>query len=301
MQRRVFLAAMVSAPTLAALLAACGDDSVVSPGAAPDGTSPGTSTTMAVSSRIPYPTGADDVVLRYGYEGGFVAAGTIFISVPTLMVTGDGRVIEPGATTAIYPGALLPSMFERSIDQAGIEALLSAAQKAGMLASPPDYQLPDGIGIADAPDTVLAINANNAQYLHRAYALGMADQPGATTPARKALSDFLASLGNLETLVGKEHLGDPRPLVAQQYRFQAMVVDPATFADPAPTVVPWPAGTGVELKAVTAELGTCATVDAAAVGDLFSSANQLTFFEEAGVAYQLSAVAVLPGDAACTL
>jgi hypothetical protein len=102
-------------------------------------------------------------------------------------------------------------------------------------------------------------------------------------------------------LVGNGHLGDPRPLVAKQYRFQAMVVDPATFADPAPTVVPWPAGTGVELKAVTAELGTCATVDAAAVGDLFSSANQLTFFEEAGVAYQLSAVAVLPGDAACTL
>ena len=300
MQRRTFLAAMVSAPTLAALLAACGDDSVVSPATAPDGTSPGTSTTMAVSSGIPYPTGADDVVLRYGYEGGFVAAGTIFISVPTLMVTGDGRVIEPGATTAIYPGALLPSMFERSIDQAGIEALLSAAQKAGMLASPPDYQLPDGIGVADAPDTVLTINANNAQYLHRAYALGMADDPS-STPARVALSDFLGTLGNLTDVVGAEHLGEPAPLVAKQYRFQAMVVDPATYTEPVPTVVPWPAGTGVELKKVTAELGTCATVDAAAVGDLFSSANQLTFFEEAGVAYQLSVVAVLPGDAACLL
>ncbi len=299
MQRRTFLAAMVSAPTLAALLAACGDDSVVSPGTSP-GTSPDTSTTTVEPSGIPHPTGADEVVLRYGYEGGFVAPGTLFVSIPTLMVTGDGRVIEPGATTAIYPGALLPSMFERSIDQAGIEALLGAAQKAGMLASPPDYQLPDGIGIADAPDTVLTINANNAQYLHRAYALGMADDPS-STPARVALSDFLGTLGNLADVVGAEHLGESMPLVAKQYRFQAMVVDPATYTEPAPTVVPWPAGTGVELKAVTAELGRCATVDAAAVGDLFSSANQLTFFEEAGVAYQLSVVAVLPGDAACTL
>ena len=42
MQRRTFLAALVSAPTLAALLAACGDDAVVSPGATPDtgGTDP---------------------------------------------------------------------------------------------------------------------------------------------------------------------------------------------------------------------------------------------------------------------
>ncbi len=299
MQRRTFLAAMVSAPTLAALLAACGDDSVVSPGTSP-GTSPDTSTTTVEPSGIPHPTGADEVVLRYGYEGGFVAPGTLFVSIPTLMITGDGRVIEPGATTAIYPGALLPSMFERSIDQAGIEALLSAAQKAGMLASPPDYQLPDGIGIADAPDTVLTINANNAQYLHRAYALGMADDPS-STPARVALSDFLGTLGNLADVVGAEHLGESAPLVAKQYRFQAMVVDPATYTEPAPTVVPWPASTGVELKAVTAEFGTCATIDAAAVGDLFSSANQLTFFEEAGVAYQLSVVAVLPGDAACTL
>lgn len=301
MQRRTFLAAMVSAPTLAALLAACGDDSVASPATSPDSTSgEATTTTLAVSGGIPYPTGADDVVLRYGYEGGFVAPGTLFISTPTLMVTGDGRVIEPGAVAAVYPGPLLPSLFERSIDVAGIEALLSAAQKAGMLASPPDYQLPDGIGIADAPDTVLTINANNARYQHRAYALGMADDPS-STPARAALSTFLGTLGNLADVVGAEHLGESMPLVAKQYRFQAIVVDPASFTDPAATVVPWPAGTGVELKAVTAELGTCATVDAALVGELFAGATQLTLFEEAGLAYQLSAIAVLPGDAACLL
>jgi hypothetical protein len=300
MQRRTFLAALVSAPTLAALLAACGDDAVVSPGTTPDtgGTDP--TTTATGSMGIPHPTGADDVVLRYGYEGGFVAPGTLFISTPTLMVTGAGRVIEPGAVPAIYPGPLLPALFERSITPAGIDALLTAAQKAGMLASPPDYQLPDGIGIADAPDTVLTINANNTQYLHRAYALGMADDPG-STPARSALSGFLATLGDLASVVGAEHLGASAPLVADRYRFQAIPVDPASFTDPAPTLVAWPAGTGVALKDVTAELGRCATVDAAAVGDLFASANQLTLFQEDGATYQLSAVAVLPGDAACTL
>lgn len=301
MQRRTFLAALAATPTLAALLAACGDDSVATPATSPGDTTGGApSTTLAVSSGIPYPTGADDVVLRYGYEGGFVAPGTLFVSTPTLMITGDGRVIEPGAVPAVYPGPLLPALFERSIDDGGIEALLSAAQKAGMLASAPDYQLHAGIGIADAPDTVLTINANNAQYLHRAYALGMADDPS-STPARAALSAFLATLGDLASVVGAEHLGASQPLVADLYRFQANVVDPAMFTDPAPTLVAWPASTGVALKDVTGELGRCATVDAASVGDLFATATQLTLFQEAGVTYQLSAVAVLPGDAACTL
>ena len=55
----------------------------------------------------------------------------------------------------------------------------------------------------------------------------------------------------------------------------------------------------VALADAAGDLGTCASVDAAAVGDLFASANQLTLFQDAGVVYQLAVIAVLPGDAPC--
>jgi hypothetical protein len=177
--------------------------------------------------------------------------------------------------------------------------VLAAVQAAGLLATPPDYALPDGIGVADAPDTVLLIDANNATYEHRAYALGMTGDGTPGTPARDTLQKLVTDLGNLEAVVGKDHLGVSAPLVATKYRFQATVVNPADFGSPAPTVVPWPTSTGVALADAAGDLGTCATVDASAVGDLFTSANQLTLFEDAKVVYQLAVIAVLPGDVAC--
>jgi hypothetical protein len=305
MNRRTFLTALVSAPAVAAALAACGDNTVSPAGTGGGATVPPTGLPdtglpdTTVPAGITHATGAGDVVLRLRYEGGFVAPGTLFTSMPTLLLTGDGRAIEPGASAAIYPGPLLPTLMERSIDEQGVQAVLAAAAAAGLLTSPPDYTLPDGIGVADAPDTVLLIEANNATYEHRAYALGMTGDGAPSTPARDALQKFVTDLGNLEAVAGAAHLGAPAALVAAQYRFQATVVDPADFGSPQPTVVPWPASTGVALADAAGDLGTCATVDADAVGDLFSSANQLTLFQDAGVVYQLAVIAVLPGDAPC--
>ncbi|NMD25727.1 MAG: hypothetical protein GYA65_16250, partial [Actinobacteria bacterium] len=74
-----------------------------------------------------------------------------------------------------------------------------------------------------------------------------------------------------------------------------MVVDPTQWADPAPTIVEWPADAG----AVLADSTQCAVL-AGAVGDsLFATATQLTFFQEAELVYQLSVAGVLPGDPSC--
>ena len=276
MNRRTFLAAVAGTPALAALIAACGDDKKI-----------------AFDS---IPNGPQDVVIKITNEGGFVPAGFSFVNLPQLLISGDGRVFTPGAQLEIYPGPLLPAIYERTITDEGIQKALQLADDAGLLGAPLDYSLPDGIGIADASDTVVVINANGKVYEHRANALGF-DMPdgGASTPARENLQTFVTIISDIAKVAGSGNVGDEHSFVPDQYRFQALAVDPTQWTDPSPTIVAWPDSTG----AVLAESLECATVPADAVEALFTSANQLTFFEEADLTYQLYAVGVLPGDATC--
>ena len=157
MNRRTFLTALAGTPALAALVAACGDDA-------------------KQSSRYSFPDLPDEVVVRIGYEGGFVGPGVSFVNLPTLLVSGDGRVFTPGAQTEVYPGPLLSPMYERSITEAGIEKILKLADDAALLRPAPDYTLPaDGPQVTDAPDTVVMINVNGKAYEHRASRWGCSE------------------------------------------------------------------------------------------------------------------------------
>ena len=245
-------------------------------------------------------------MLRLGYQGGFMTADGIFAQSPSLVISGNGLVLVPGAVPAIYPGPLLMPYGQRTIDEAGMQIVLAAAKDAGLLASAPDYTLPDGIGIADAPDTVLVLAANGASYEHRAYALDItASDPNASTPARDALAAFITKVSDLRTLVGADHLSDETLFEPTTYRLRATPVDPppvttagvdsTALTEPQPTVTPWPADTGV----VLAQASECVVADATKVGAVLAQANQLSYFSEGGVTYQLTAVVVLPGDQGC--
>ena len=299
MNRRAFLSAVAVAPMLAAL-AACGDPNVASgtapgttPGTAP-ATTPPTVTAPPTAPAIEHPTGADDVVLRLSYEGGFVAAGYAFVNTPSLLVAGDGRVFTPGVVPAIYPGPLLPTIFVRRISEDGVQSLLGIVEAAGLIAPPPQY--PDLHNVSDAPDTVLTINAGGKSFVHSAYALGMGGS-GQETGVRRTLLDATTALGDLDKVVGEATLEPDAAFVPTTYRFQARAIDPSelTGQDPAPTVVDWPEGTGVALADATK----CARVDAAAVGSLFVDAKQNTDFRQGDAVYQLVVAGVLPGDPVC--
>ena len=54
----------------------------------------------------------------------------------------------------------------------------------------------------------------------------------------------------------------------------------------------WPADASLRL----ADAGECATIPTGEVGDLFAGANQLTFFADDGITYQLTVKPQLPGD-----
>jgi hypothetical protein len=288
MDRRNFLTAFIGAPAVAALIAACGDDTVQPADTSPPGTE--------APAGITHPTGADEMLLRIGYEGGFVTPDMLFARIPTLLITGDGRAIVPGAVAAVYPGPLVSPLFQRSIDETGIQTILELARDKGLLAAAPDYSVPpDGPQVADAPDTVVEIAANGTSYRHQAYALGF---DGLTsTPARDALNAFVTALSDLAAAAGADHLGAEEPFEPSAFRVRATPVDPAQFAEPAPTIREWPADTGI----VLAQASNCAVADATKVATLFDESNQLTFFTEAdsAVTYQLAVVQQLPGDNPC--
>ena len=298
MNRRSFLAVVVVSLVVAAL-AACGDPNQASVATAPTTplttpvTSPLTVPATAADAGIAHPTGADDLVLRLAYEGGLVPAGYAFVNTPTLLVSGDGRVFTPGVIPAIFPGPLLPAVMVRTITEDGVQAMLGIARDAGLLAAPPEY--PDRHNIADAPDTVLTIDADGGTFVHSAYALGMSDP--AETGARQNLLDATTRLADVEAAAGVANLGVDQPFVPTTYRLLARPIDPTelTGQEPAPSVVAWPADAGVSLASAT----TCARLDASSVGSLLLDAKQNTYFKEGEVVYQLAVAGVLPGDPAC--
>lgn len=272
LSRRRFLSAGLAAPTLAMLLAACASNN------------------KTAGKLIRHASGRDDVVVRIGFEGGFTAPGYQFIRIPTLLISGDGRVITAGAQTEQYPGPLLPPLLERSITETGMQKVLEVADKANLLQPPPDYTAP--LTVADAPDTVVIVSANGQTYKHSAYALGM--NTPETTVARTRLAAFVAEMGNLATVAGAASLGVDRPYVADSYRIQARQLNPADLAgyEPAPQFVEWPPDAGVSL----ASASTCALVAAAKVDAVLKAATHTTLFTENGTTYQVAAIATLPGD-----
>jgi len=265
--------------------AACGSDSD-SP-AADDSLPP-------VADGYHYPTGAGDVVVEYAEVGGFIPREFAFQQTPNVLVSGDGRVFGPGAQIAIYPGPLLPAVQVQPITEEGIQAILAAADEAGLLQEV-EYEQPTNI--ADASTARVTITVNGETYVHEAYALGLAN-PGEsgqeTTPERQALADFIAQLNDLAGLVGADELGEQEIFDPSEYGIEALVVEDLSVYGTdgiEPTVVDWPADASFRL----ADAAICTVVPASAVGDTLTAANQLTFFTDADVTYQVLAKPILPG------
>jgi hypothetical protein len=297
------IAALISVAALA--LAACGDDSASQAPAPTVTLPPATSTPStepapsepAPSEPAPTPSTdpaaeSDDIVLRIAFEGGFVPVEVAFASPPTLLVTADGRVIQPGMTTMQFPGPLVQPFFQRTITDEGIEAIIALADEYGLLT---DVEYESNDNIADAADTVVTLTVGDETYEHRAYALGIdgSANGGESDPDRTALFEFVTAVSDLPTAVGAENLGPEEPYVPDAYLIRATPLDapPAAEDGIEPKVVDWPADASVAL----ADAAECAEVPAGEVGELFESADQITYFAEGDTTYQLAVTPKLPG------
>lgn len=289
MKRRQFLALLAAAP-LALVAASCGSSGNGSTGETTTTAPPSTLPPVTTVPGIEHPTGPDDVILRLSWDGGFVAPGTLFMRLPRLLIAGDGSVYVQGAQTEMYPGPLLPPILVGKVNEAEIQDVLAKAQAANLFRQV-TYGQPD-IGIADAPNTILVLNVNGTTYTHDAYALGMGgDGNGESNPDRKVFADFVTQLEPLANGVQGS-----QPYSAPRFAIRATVADEAAPTDGVtPNEVAWPAAAGVTL----ASASECAVVEAGNIGDLFTTATQITRFVENGIKYVLVVRPMLPGDAGC--
>ena len=286
------IGSVVAVAGLAIVASACGSDGAQSSPSS-DSTLPPVATDDPATGRYNHPTGADDVVVSYAELGGFTTREFAFQQTPTVLVSGDGRVFSPGAQIEIYPGPLLPAVQVQTITETGIQNLLAAAADAGLLADI-DYTIDSNV--ADASTATVTISADGDTWTHEAYALGFAGPDGVEpTPERQALLAFVTQLSELSKLAGAENLGETSLFEPTEYAMEATPIDDVSAygADGIePTIEEWPADVSVRLV----DASSCVTVPAPEIGELLAAANQLTFFTDAEVTYQVVARPVIPGS-----
>jgi hypothetical protein len=269
----------VAIAAVAVVASACG-------GVGDDGSGP---TGATGSTGIAHPTGADEIVLRVAYEGGFVPYEYTLSSVPSWSLFGDGTLIVQG-----------PQIEE------GVQAILGAARDAGLMDGDATY---GNDCIADAATTVFTTNADGETSVVSAYALDVGRPPGTCGgkddgDARAALADFQSMLGDLQSwlpagAVGAEEPYDPTEMrvYVLPYRGDAQLPQNA---------IAWPLDVpldGFGEPAANAPTDTrCGVVSGSEFETLFAAAknaNQLTPWTSGGTDYGLIFRPLLPDEHTC--
>ncbi|MEM8748404.1 MAG: hypothetical protein AAGF91_17005 [Actinomycetota bacterium] len=246
----------------------------------------------------PLPAAGAEVVVSLSVSGGFSTREISFQDAPVLLVTGDGRVITLAAIPEVFPGPLVVPHIEQTITPAGVQALLVAADDAGLLT---DLEFDENSNIADAGTTILELHTSDGTFVHEAYALGMAgggplvgDETDPASDANSALQSFVDPLWNLAPVVGAENLGPETAYVPSGYQVVSVDVEEEVEPGYEPSILDWPVD-DVSI-ADLASSGECVVVDRNAVGDLFDTANQLTRFAEGGATFKLLVRPDYPGQ-----
>lgn len=225
---------------------------------------------------IEHPTGADDVIARIETGGGFVPVEYAFTAQPSLLLTGDGRLLQP--PTAGKQTRLVP-MTVAQLSEEQVQTFLGLAAGVGLLATPPDYADDGGPQIADAPTTTVTLTAAGGTWRHEAYALGFNEG----NDARLALSGFI----------------DAATAAVADVEVAAFVPeDVALFVQPTDLereVVAWPSSE-VDLASASG----CLVAPAEGLVETLSTTSLLATFSQDGALYSVSAAQVLPGDEPCT-
>jgi hypothetical protein len=196
------------------------------------------------------------------------------------VVIDEGRLIVHGPEMAIYPGRLLPSLQQRPLSQAGIDALVTTARAAGLLDGPIDLTggLPPG---AQAAHLLFVIDGIEREVLGdptRQIVCVTTPCDGAPgTP--EAFGQFWARVQDIGSWLGSE-LGPDTPYIAD--RIAVLLVEPINDATLPPSFAPWPLD--VPMKQFGGEVAgsppaRCGIVegdDLATALAAFGAANELT-------------------------
>jgi len=263
----------------------------------------------AGSRPSPKPVDPDKVIFRVSWDGGFVTPETLLGRVPMVVVYADGRVITQGPVPMIYPGPFMPNLQERTLSPEALDRLVALASEKDLLKDV-RYDFP---GIADAADTVLAINLDGRSYHVTAYALAEAGIEGEIAPAvevppadkagRAAMREFIDALMAVHET---DYIDQPHAYEFESLRLyvkSAEIVENSEFPGEQPPIT-WllddlaTAGKAIDNPSVDR----CLVVDGddlATVLPLLQGANQLSVFESEGAFYSLVPRPLYPDESGC--
>ncbi len=148
---------------------------------------------------LAYPTGVDDLVLRIAYVGGFVPPVVHLSGLPSFSLYRDGRVITTGPQIEIFPPPALPNLQQSTISEEGIEAVLAAADEAGLIGQNREY---DNATVADATTAVFTVQAGGRVTTVSAYALGFGDDASWSPEERRELAKLQRFTEQVTDLAG---------------------------------------------------------------------------------------------------
>lgn len=216
----------VATLAVATLLGACGGTAARSsePAASAEGSD---AATTRPADFIDHPSGATDVVLRVGEEGGFVMMEYAMTRVPRFTLYGDGRVlISTPAECKTAPGGSCPpdALREAHLTEEQVQVLLRTALIDGQLGVAKE-EFP--VTVMDVPTTVMELRAGGVDKEVRVAGLGMDPPPG---PDAAVLTSLAALVEKLMAI----------PTTDEYHAEASIAVLAETEAAPGVTPVPWP-------------------------------------------------------------
>jgi hypothetical protein len=266
---------------------------IASPGATatPDATSPG----ATASTPAPDPTRS---VVRIEMMGGFIPAEMTYRHYPMVALYEDGRLIEPGAEPAIYPGPALPTLSETRISADGVATILDWARAAGF--DGPDRQI--GQPVPDVGQTVYTVTYPDGT-THTTVAYPDFGDKSPDTAMAQAL-DFQHRLLDVNASLPPGDVGQSGEYDWTQLR---VIWWPAQNSDQADasgaTVKDWPLASLATLgEPLPADGFRCAAFTGSELATLLPAAqasNQATLWKSDDQLYQAIFHPLLPDDRAC--
>ncbi len=289
----------VALAAVAVIASACG-------GLANDDPGSGGTAGATGATGIEHPTGADQLILRMAYEGGFVPYEYTLGSTPFWSLFGDGTLIVPGPQIEIYPGPALPNLTATPVSEEGIQAILEAARDAGLTDGDANY---GDQCIADAATTVFTTDADGQTSVVSAYALDVGEPAGTCgsdedAAARAKLAAFQAKLTDLSSWLPDGSLGTERPYDPTEMRVYVLPYQGDAELPQGP--IEWPLeppldafGEPVQNAPAATRCGVVAGDDLTTLLAAAKDANALTPWTSGGTEYQLIFRPLLPDEHAC--
>ncbi len=308
MTRPLFLrAAPVMVGALTLVLVACSAGGAGSPG--PSGSA---GPTPSGPTGTGQPSGGEvgaGLVVSVTEVGGFVVPDATLGRLADIAIYRDGRVFQPGAVPAIYPGPLLPPLLQTTVSPAGIQAVLDLARQDGLADHDQSYLTPIG---ADMPDTIITVALNGTAVIGRFSSLG-ASGSNLTDPtevaARAKATDFISHLTGYPSVLTQYQVGQSQPYVPTAVQIVARLGDPSAGVEPSmlarqPLVWPLAApltafGQALPPTATPLTVGRCGSVagdDLKLLWPLLEQATGITGFSSGGVTWKLTPTPLLPGQ-----